>query len=70
MPLPSPRKNQEKNSFISDCMSDPDMISEFPKQKQRAAVCHSQRKRRKAEGAENLNWSEWDSEENEYYVWW
>jgi hypothetical protein len=70
MPLPSPRKGQDKDSFISNCMSDPDMISEFPEQKQRAAVCYSQNKRRKAKGAEDLNWTDWDYEENNCFILW
>ena len=48
MPLPSPKGNQDKKSFISKCMSDPVMNKEFSDPKQRAAVCHS--KWKKSEG--------------------
>ena len=42
MPLPKPKVGQEKNAFISACIGDEKMISEFPEQKQRIAVCNSQ----------------------------
>lgn len=42
MPLPRPRKDESKNDFVSRCMGSPTMRSEFPKQAQRAAVCHAQ----------------------------
>ena len=71
MPLPSPRKNQDENSFVSSCMSDPEMKNEFPNRKQRLAVCHSQQKRRKkAEGSECLDWGDWDFEENDGFILW
>ena len=70
MPLPSPRKNQNKDSFVSNCMGDPAMIEEFPDQKRRAAVCHSQNKRRKTKGTEDLGWEDWDFEENSYFIFW
>ena len=70
MPLPSPDKNQDRNSFTSDCMSDPKMKDEFPNPKQRLAVCHSQNKRKKAKGAEGMKWVDWDYEENYYYIIW
>lgn len=41
MPIPSKRKNEERNNFISRCMSDSTMKKEYPEQKQRAAVCIS-----------------------------
>lgn len=47
MPIPSPRKKQDKKSFISSCMSDEKMIKEFSDTKQRAAVCYSQWKKSK-----------------------
>ena len=70
MPLPSSRKNQDKVSFVSSCMGDPQMVKEFPDSKQRAAVCYSQNKRRKATGADNLNWADWDYEENDFFILW
>jgi len=38
MPLPTPRISEDKDDFISRFMSDPDMIREFPNDKQRYAV--------------------------------
>jgi hypothetical protein len=57
MPLPSPKGNQEKQSFVAQCMSDEAVKKEFPNQKQRAAVCYSQYKQaKKIKGCENLDW--------------
>ena len=47
MPLPSPRKNQKQQDFISSCMGNETMNKDYPDQKQRAAVCYSQWKRAK-----------------------
>ena len=56
MPLPSPRGKQDKNSFVSNCMSDETMKKEYPDTKQRAAVSHS--KWRKAEGTIEIDFTE------------
>jgi len=48
-PIPTPRKDEEKKSFISRCMSNKTMKSEYPDQKQRAAVCYSQFKKSQGE---------------------
>jgi hypothetical protein len=40
--LPSPSGKESKDSFISRCMADSKMLSEYPDEKQRAAVCYSQ----------------------------
>jgi hypothetical protein len=51
MPLPTPKKNQEEDSFMQDCMGDSTMNKDFKDQKQRVAVCYSQYKiRHKAKG--------------------
>jgi hypothetical protein len=42
MPLPTPNKGEDKDKFISRCMSNGVMKKEFPEQEQRVAVCHSQ----------------------------
>ena len=42
MPIPKRRKDESKNKFIERCMSNDTMKKEFPKNKQRLAVCHSQ----------------------------
>lgn len=39
--MPTPQKNEEKDSFITRCMGSPEMELEFPDQKQRFAVCNS-----------------------------
>lgn len=42
MPLPTPRKDEEKNDFISRCMGNDTMKKEYPDQKQRTAICYQQ----------------------------
>lgn len=42
MPLPTPDKNDTESTFLQKCMSDETMNKDFPDQKQRAAVCYSQ----------------------------
>lgn len=39
MPIPSPTKGETRDEFVTRCMSNDVMKSEFPKQKTRAAVC-------------------------------
>ena len=46
MPLPSVRRGESQQTFISRCMSSEIMQSEYPEQKQRAAVCYSQFRRK------------------------
>lgn len=61
MPLPTPKKNQEEDSFMQDCMGDPTMNKDFKEQKQRAAVCYRQfneRKKKKATASEEVKWSD------------
>jgi|TARA_R100000700_G_C3169121_1_gene143905 hypothetical protein len=41
MPLPSRNKDESKENFISRCMSDDKVKTEFPDQSQRVAVCTS-----------------------------
>lgn len=41
MPIPSKRKDEDKSSFMSRCMSDDVMKKEYPSQDQRAAICMS-----------------------------
>ena len=47
MPLPTPKKDEKENDFISRCMGDETMKAEYPEQKQRTAVCYSQWKNKK-----------------------
>lgn len=42
MPLPIPNKEETKSKFISRCVSDSVMDTEFPNITQRIAVCQSQ----------------------------
>ena len=39
MPIPSIRKDEKPNQFMSRCMSDNKLAEEFPNNKQRTAVC-------------------------------
>jgi len=41
MPLPSKKDGEDRNKFMSRCMSDPKMSKEYPDNKQRVAVCIS-----------------------------
>lgn len=51
MPVPSPRKDEERQAFISRCMGDTSMKREFPEQEQRAAVCFRQWRTKKRASA-------------------
>ena len=42
MPLAKPKKGEKKDEFISRCMSNDTMVSEYPDEKQRLAVCNTQ----------------------------
>jgi len=42
MPLPKPRKGEERDAFISRCIGNDLMNKEYPDNKQRAAVCYNQ----------------------------
>ena len=46
MPLPKPRANEDKDDFVSRCMSNSVMNEDFPGKKQRLAVCFSQWKKK------------------------
>tara|TARA_Y100000310_G_C20043365_1_gene517197 strand:- start:240 stop:452 length:213 start_codon:yes stop_codon:yes gene_type:complete len=70
MPLPSPQDNDKKKNFVAKCMSDPEMRSEFPNEKQRLAVCYSQRKRAKGNYYGEPDWDDWDAEENYGIIFW
>jgi len=41
MPLPKPRTYETKNEFISRCVTDENMKSEYSDKKQRVAICYS-----------------------------
>jgi hypothetical protein len=40
MPLPKPESNETPKQFLDRCMGDPMMLSEYPDNTRRAAVCH------------------------------
>jgi hypothetical protein len=42
MPMPTPRKDEDEDDFVSRCMENDGMNDEFPDEKQRVAVCYSQ----------------------------
>lgn len=42
MPLPKPRKEEDEDKFMERCLSNKNSKKEFPKMKQRIAVCMSQ----------------------------
>jgi hypothetical protein len=56
MPLPSPSTKEKEQEFVSRCMSDSMMLDDYKDQKQRAAVCYSQFKRR----MKNKGEASWD----------
>lgn len=44
MPIPKPKKNEDRNKFISRCMGDNTMNKDYPDNKQRITVCLGQTK--------------------------
>lgn len=56
MPLPQKNKNESEKEFMSRCMSDDMVNKDFKDQKQRAAVCYSQYRRR----VKNKGQASWD----------
>lgn len=42
MPIPTPSAGQTKDGFLTSCMADPTMTSEYPDTPQRYAVCLAQ----------------------------
>jgi len=48
MPLPTPNSGESQSTFVSRCMGSDVMNREYPEQKQRAAVCYSQFRRKLA----------------------
>ena len=59
IPLPKPKKNENKSDFISRCASDKAMNEEYPDAKQKLAVCYSLWERRnKGKKMKNISKSE------------
>lgn len=56
MPMIKPSKKETEQEFVSRCMGDEMMNEDFKDQKQRAAVCYSQYKKR----IKNKGEASWD----------
>jgi hypothetical protein len=56
MPLPTKKKSETEQEFVSRCMGDEMMIEDYKDQKQRAAVCYTQFSRR----MKNKSEASWD----------
>jgi hypothetical protein len=46
MPIPEKKQNEDKNSFVSRCISNETMKKEYPDNKQRVAVCLGQTRKK------------------------
>ena len=68
MPLPSPNKKQEKSDYISNCMENVTMRSEFPKETQRHAVCQSKWKKSKTYTKGQITWSDNEVDSESYLI--
>jgi len=71
MPIPQPKKNQNEDKYVEDCMSNSQMGKDFPNEKQRYAVCKSTfnraKKAKASEGDEsNVNWL--DMKDDSYII--
>lgn len=40
MPLPKPKAGEKQADFVSRCMTNPTVRTEFPNEEQRLAVCY------------------------------
>ena len=58
MPLPTPNSGESQQAFVSRCMGSDVMNREYPEQKQRAAVCYSQFRRKLARHVKGLRKNE------------
>lgn len=52
MPLPTPRRGETRQTFVSRCVSSEVMRNEYPTLRQRLAVCYSQYRRGKRDNDE------------------
>jgi hypothetical protein len=72
MPIPSRKQNEDKQKFVSRCMSNETMKKEYPDSKQRVAICLGQTRKSKSslieEVHDNLLASNcaWDDEWDEF----
>lgn len=60
MPIPTPSKGEEQNAFRDRCMGNPTMVKEYPDQKQRAAICHSQWRKKPKKQEDNVTYEQDD----------
>jgi len=56
MPIIKPKLHEPKPEFISRCMSDDELVKEFPDNKQRVAVCYSFWNRKNENRNESDGW--------------
>ena len=74
MPIPSPEKKENKQSFMQRCMSDTKMKEEYPDSKQRTAVCINKTQKSKSSLIESVHDNlmasncSWDDEWDEF-IW-
>ena len=74
MPIPNPHQNEDKQKFMSRCMSSEVMKKDYPDSKQRVAICLGQTKKKTGSIIEEVhdallaNNCEWDDEWDEF-VW-
>ena len=57
--MPIPRRNEKEDEYISRCMGNDTMVTDFPENNQRAAMCYSNWRRTKnvIRRSENLSQS-------------
>lgn len=72
MPIPKPEKNEDKQKFVSRCMSNEIMKKDYPNSQQRIAVCLGQTRKSKSNLIENVHDNllasncSWDDEWDEF----
>ena len=74
MPIPNREKDEDKDKFMSRCMSSEVMNKEYPDSAQRSAICYGQNKSKSDSILEKINDSYilansiWDDEYSEFIV--
>lgn len=72
MPIPKPEKNEDKQKFVSRCMSNETMKKDYPNSQQRIAICLGQTRKSKSSLIEDVQdnlWvanATWDDECDEW----
>lgn len=72
MPIPSRKQNEDKNKFVSRCMSNETMKKDYPDSKQRVAICLGETRQSKSSLIERVHDSLlasncfWDDEWDEF----